>query len=725
MREEGGAKLRACWSRIDGTLQPYSLRFPHGYDPTVSWPLVVSLHGHGWYRPFQGHPAPDRRGVFSLSPHGRGATDYKEQGEEAVLGAIEDVCLDYNIDRERIYVTGGSMGGTGSWQLGCGYADRFAGIMPIAGNADSQAWTERWGWNQSFDSRNTAFRDWLQETHSARAHARNLVNLPTYVVHGSGDSVVPPEHARRMVAALRAFDATVEFREFPGVAHGGFPGVLTREGLAWMCGRVRERYPRRVLWRSALLRTGKAYWVRFVRLQRPVEFGEIEAEVVEPNRVKLLTRNLAAMELEVAPELFDVTRALVVEADGCAVEVPATGEPRWVRLLREADGSWCCSPAEDREEDALAKRAGLEGPISEALMGPFVVVVGTVGQDRLTRDLWMAEGREFAAEWKRRNNSFCPVIRDVDWTESIASSRNLVLLGGPADNLVSATVASGLPMRELETQVLERLPSDRSELRLTGLHEASDVGLMMLYPNPLYPNRLVVLVGGNGPGAIYQSWKRFGNWFNWGVFDSRKYFDYAVFDSRSVSPESFLCFGYFGTDWGLETGVHYGGSSVVRERLGAQTFPQLASVPHDWGEVFLAEVRPRKMEQMRGALGLGRSYHGRPLLRSIGVRAPCFLEYEVGDNFSSFSSVVQLRNGPDTALSVVRERSERVKFVVKGDGKPKGTAVVSWRQPIGSIKADIEGVKVLRLEANVVGGPGWLHSGAAWVMPSVEKADAE
>ncbi|MBT4819040.1 MAG: prolyl oligopeptidase family serine peptidase, partial [Lentisphaerae bacterium] len=270
MREEGGAKLRACWSRIDGTLQPYSLRFPHGYDPTVSWPLVVSLHGHGWYRPFQGHPAPDRRGVFSLSPHGRGATDYKEQGEEAVLGAIEDVCLDYNIDRERIYVTGGSMGGTGSWQLGCGYADRFAGIMPIAGNADSQAWTERWGWNQSFDSRNTAFRDWLQETHSARAHARNLVNLPTYVVHGSGDSVVPPEHARRMVAALRAFDATVEFREFPGVAHGGFPGVLTREGLAWMCGRVRERYPRRVLWRSALLRTGKAYWVRFVRLQRPV-----------------------------------------------------------------------------------------------------------------------------------------------------------------------------------------------------------------------------------------------------------------------------------------------------------------------------------------------------------------------------------------------------------------------------------------------------------------------
>lgn len=725
MREEGGARVRAFWSRVDGTLQPYSLRLPHAYDSTVAWPLVVSLHGHGWFKPFQGHPAPNRQGVFSLSPHGRGATDYKELGEEAVLGAIEEVCLDYNIDRERIYVTGGSMGGTGSWQLGCSYADRFAGIMPIAGNADSQAWTERWGWNQSFEGRHDKLRAWLQETHSARAHARNLVNLPTYVVHGSGDGVVPPEHARRMVAALREAGAPVEYREFPGVGHGGFPAVLTREGLAWMCGRVRERYPKRVVWRSALLRTGKAYWVRFICLLKPCDFGEIEAEVTEANRVALRTHNLASIELELAPELFDLGRPLIVDADGNPLEIPAPGERRWVRLQRQADGTWSC-PGEDEQADSgLTKRVGLEGPISEVLLGPFVVVVGTVGQDQLTRDLWMLEGREFAAEWKRRNNAFCPVIRDVDCTESMAQSRNLILLGGPTDNLVTASVAGGLPLSELEQEVLDRLPDDRLELRLTGLDEDPDVGLMMLYPNPLHPNRLVVVVSGNGPAAIYQGWKRFGNWFNWGVFDSKKYFDYAIFDARSVSPESFLCFGYFGTDWRLGTGAHYGGSADVRSRLGTQAFPWLAVVPEDQDEVYLADIRPKTVDHMRGALGLGRSYHGAPLLKSIGVRAPAFLEYEVGEAFERFSSVVQLRNGPDTALSVVRERSERVKFLIKGDGKPKGSAVVSWRKPIASIEADIEGVKMLRLEVTVIGGPGWLHSGAAWVLPSIRKPDAE
>ena len=176
--EPGGAKLRAYVSPVDNTIQPYSLTIPKAYDPVVGWPLIINLHGHGWYRPFQGHPAPGYEGAFCLAPTGRGATDYRELGELDVMRCIAEVKRDFHIDDDRVYIRGGSMGGTGAWHLGTHYADQFAGILPVCGNSDNRAWTVRWGWNRRFAGRFDDIREWIQEGHTSRAFARNLLNLP-------------------------------------------------------------------------------------------------------------------------------------------------------------------------------------------------------------------------------------------------------------------------------------------------------------------------------------------------------------------------------------------------------------------------------------------------------------------------------------------------------------------------------------------------------------------
>lgn len=166
--EESGSRLRAYISPIDGTVQTYSVSVPKNYDPQTKWPLIVSLHGHGWYGKFQGHPAPQYSGVICLSPQGRGSTDYKEIGEDDVMSAIEEVKRDFNIDEDRVYLTGTSMGGTGSFSIATHYADQFAAIMPICGNADNEAWSLRWGWNRKYPGRNDKLRKALQDRNNPR-----------------------------------------------------------------------------------------------------------------------------------------------------------------------------------------------------------------------------------------------------------------------------------------------------------------------------------------------------------------------------------------------------------------------------------------------------------------------------------------------------------------------------------------------------------------------------
>ena len=721
IEEEDGARLRAYRSEIDGTLQTYSVSIPGAYDPAVSWPLIVSLHGHGWFRPFQGHPATVYGGAFCVAPHGRGATDYMGLGELDVLRVIAEVQRDFAIDPDRVYLSGSSMGGTGGLHLAAHYADRFAGILALAGNADYRSWTRRWGWNQPFPGRRDELRGWLQDSHSASMFAENFLNLPVYVMHGSADTIVPPEHARFMVQSLRQVGATVQYREFPAVGHGGFPDPGVQAGLAWVSGQCRQRTPARVRWRTALLRHGRAYWIRLEQLARPGAFGEIDAQRLDSNHVRISTRNLLAFRVERPAELFDPNLPLFVNVDGERVLFPPRSRSGAWACLRRVPGAGWRDEATLPARSGLRKRPGLEGPISEALRQPFVLVLGTRSPDPLTRKLWQDELESFQQEWERRNLARCPAVRDVDCTETLAATRNLILFGGAADNWASAALADMLPLGEIEALAAAARPADRVAGGGTRLLHQSDVGLSLVYPHPYRAERLVVLLQAGGPPAIYQAWKRFGNWFNWGVFDSKKYFDYAVYDARTSTPETFLLLGYFGTDWSVANGLRFAAVRSERIRLAAQQFPALVQAPTAPDAVALATLRPAHIDQMRGAVGFGRTYHGQPLPNSLGVRAPATLEYELDGTWQTLMVEGRLMNDPHTALCELRRQGESVSFTIRGDGAVLAQGTVNWATPGVALQANLRGVRRLLLETGIAGGPGWLHSAAAWVKPCLTR----
>src|SRR5205085_2048760 len=102
----------------------------------------------------------------------------------------EEIVAQYQVDPQRIYLTGLSMGGGGTWALAAAYPERFAAIVPICGAG------------------------------GAAADAKRLKDLPTWVFHGAKDRTVPVARSETMVNALRAVGAKeVKFTVYPDADH--------------------------------------------------------------------------------------------------------------------------------------------------------------------------------------------------------------------------------------------------------------------------------------------------------------------------------------------------------------------------------------------------------------------------------------------------------------------------------------------------------------------------
>jgi len=179
----------------------YLLTTPTGFDKEKeSLPMIVFLHGAGERGDdvnrlkVTGLPKlfakdPDYGGtrVITLSPQ---CTEGKNwaQNTAKVAALIEAVAEEYNVDRNRISLTGLSMGGFGTWYMGMEYPELFSALAPICGGARAY-------------------------------NASVLKNVPLWVFHGDADSVVPFDRSDYMVKVIRRLGGDPKFTVLPGVDH--------------------------------------------------------------------------------------------------------------------------------------------------------------------------------------------------------------------------------------------------------------------------------------------------------------------------------------------------------------------------------------------------------------------------------------------------------------------------------------------------------------------------
>jgi predicted esterase len=208
-------------SALDNTVQPYRLFVPAKYDAKQKWPLVVALHGMGGDENsfFNGYARgsikeeAEKRGYLIVCPKGRGpAAMYLGAAERDVLDVIKETRRQFNIDENRIYLMGHSMGGYGTWSVAVNNPDLFAALAPISGGGMPQV----------------------------VLGLKKIAHIPWLVTHGDKDPTVSVEESRRMVKAGKDLGIEIKYNEVPGGDHGNIVVPAFKEIFDWFDAHKRQ-----------------------------------------------------------------------------------------------------------------------------------------------------------------------------------------------------------------------------------------------------------------------------------------------------------------------------------------------------------------------------------------------------------------------------------------------------------------------------------------------------
>jgi predicted peptidase len=194
----------------------YVVFVPADYKPGTAYPIILFLHGSGETQ--GGSKMPVEVGIgtaikkaektfpfFVVIPQSQKRTWGADSADaKRALAMLEEVQKEYKTDPKRVYLTGLSMGGYGTWSIATKYPEKWAAIVPICGGGDPK-------------------------------QAEKLKDLPIWCFHGDADPAVKVERSRDMMKALEAAGAKPKYTEYPGVGHNSWDkAYATKELYDWL-----------------------------------------------------------------------------------------------------------------------------------------------------------------------------------------------------------------------------------------------------------------------------------------------------------------------------------------------------------------------------------------------------------------------------------------------------------------------------------------------------------
>ncbi len=539
-----GLVVRGYVSRLDGSVQPYGLVVPAGFQFNAphAWRLDVWFHGrnekltelnflterqksHGEFTP---------RKAIVLHTYSRFCNGQKLAGEVDVFEALADVRRNYSIDDKRMVVRGFSLGGAACWQIAAHYPGHWAAAAPGAGFSETPEFLKVF---QQEKIAPTWFEQKLWHQYNATDYALNFFNLPTVAYSGELDS--QKQAADAMSAAMKAEGLELAHIIGPQTKHSYHPAskLEISRRIDSIAERGRDPLPEQIRFTTWTLQYNTCAWLAVDGLKHHWERARVNAEIVDAHTVRVETENVSALTLSMAPGLapFDAKTPVRVILDGETVGAPrVSSDKSWEARFHSLGRRWASGAPHD---DGLRKQRGLQGPIDDAFMDSFLVVrpTGQAANEKI--GAWAsAELAHFTNEWRRHFRGDARVKDDTAVTDADAAENNLILWGDPSANAVLAKIADRLPVSWTAKEVRVG----------RNTYSATDHAPVLIYPNPLNPRRYVVV----NSGVTFREYDYLNN-----ARQVPKLPDWAVVDVKTAPssrwPGAVADAGFFGERWEL------------------------------------------------------------------------------------------------------------------------------------------------------------------------------
>ncbi len=540
-----GLVVRGYTSRIDGSVQPYGLVVPPSYTANSGrrWRLDFWFHGRGETLSELSFIQDRMKSAGEFTPadtlvlhlYGRYCNGSRFAGETDFFEALADVRKLYPIDEDRMVVRGFSLGGAACWHMATHHASMWAAAAPGAGFSETAEFLN------VFQKETLKPQWWEQKLwrmYDSTSVALNTRMVPLVVYSGADDGQI--QAARAMEKAMATENLEMTHLLGPKTGHRYEPIAKTElnRRIDLLASRGRTRVPREVHFVTHTLRYPRQAWVGVDGLAEHWEPGRVDATLGEQG-VRATLAGVTAVTFDIGPgeAPFDPTRPVEVRIGDATLAAGKVGsDGSWKASFHRVEGGrWEAGPI---VAEGLRKHHGVQGPIDDAFMDRFVMVLptGTAMNEKV--GAWTkAESEHAIAHWRRHFRGEAPTRKDTEVSDADIAGANLVLWGDPQSNQLLARIADKLPVKWTAAGIVVK---DKT-------YPADSHVPVLVFPNPLNPEHYVVL----NSGFTFREYDYLNN-----ARQTSKLPDWAVIDiSQPVTPRypgGIPAAGFFGEKWELK-----------------------------------------------------------------------------------------------------------------------------------------------------------------------------
>jgi dienelactone hydrolase len=436
-------------STIDGSVQYYAVTPPvPGFAERPA--LFFSLHGAGVEAINQARSYAPKKWGYVVAPTNRRpyGFSWEDWGRLDALEVLDLVTKRFGIDGGRIYLTGHSMGGHGTWFMGATYPDKFAAIGPSAGWITFQTYRFADAKVETSDVKRMLRR--AASSSDLFSLAENYRHFGIYILHGATDDNVPPQQSYMMLDHLKPFHRDFVYYEQPGQGHWwdvspepGADCVDWKPMFDFFSRHARPGSDRTYTVDFTTTNPGISNsdgWLSIDAQEHQLQVSSARLQLdTDFRRARGTTTNVARFSIDRRALGAAATATVEIDSQSCVVHLDSLmTDAIW---FGKQGGKW----RQVNPQTAAMKNARRYGTLKEAFRNKMALVYGTTGTKE--ENSWAFTRARYDAEklWYQGNASV-DVLADTEFVPSKEPDRNVILYGNSRTHRLWKALLPGCPI---------------------------------------------------------------------------------------------------------------------------------------------------------------------------------------------------------------------------------------------------------------------------------------